>query len=697
MRRILPVSLAIFTLSIAAHAESPFAGRLCRSSADVSVSPLTLSCIETSRAKTGVPSSIVDFVWFGNDGKSIILGTRPHSVRDVNLGAPSAELRLRFTGTDTDHWPRPVTATVVSQENDVWKFEIDSDRVSKLQTLLLPQRGDYKVILEVGRHEPQQVTLAARPRGKADVTSLVFRRMPRIRGSVKDHATSKGVGGVRVAAGDVAVFTDAVGEFAIDVPSGQWPSSLAVSAPHYGDRWIPLPKRVGDTELPEVTLKRAGALRLTVAGISRADVEVSVGTKENRRVVSRQALTPETVFPLHFQNLAPNEYDLVIRGDRPLQVYAKAVEIEAEQTRDYTIEIDPISLHIECKSNGRELSNQKLMVYHADPEWKSEVNLDEAGRAKEEAWQETELTAYLTVSGNRIVFADKKRIDHIREQSWKIDLTERTIKGVVVDDAGKSVAGAFVNLRTEASGRASVKLEKTDSDGKFSFQYVAAGTHTVVASAPEYVDASTSFVLADEPEREIRLEIARGVRRTLVVTTPEGQPIAGAAVVDASTSFASKTGADGTVTVALKKNEQRIFFVIPREGSFAIEQITGKATDEPARITVPRGEVSLDVRANATTGDRVANIGLVLRYNGIMLPSRVLGFMTQQQGVVFKTGTDGSARLPSFPVGVYELWPVTNYATIDALYASPPPPAARLAAQPGNNLILLEFKRVYTP
>src|SRR5580700_3804685 len=63
-----------------------------------------------------------------------------------------------------------------------------------------------------------------------------------------------------------------------------------------------------------------------------------------------------------------------------------------------------------------------------------------------------------------------------------------TISGTVVDQAGKSVDNATVEVRNEISGEA--KDTKTDDNGRFSIPALPVGTYSIRVAAPGFALAT---------------------------------------------------------------------------------------------------------------------------------------------------------------------------------------------------------------
>ncbi len=110
------------------------------------------------------------------------------------------------------------------------------------------------------------------------------------------------------------------------------------------------------------------------------------------------------------------------------------------------------------------------------------------------------------------------------------------VAGRVVDEAGQPVAGARV-LAVSASEPFPVVDPRrdaavTDADGKFAIAALAAGTYRFAASHPDFSPATTPPIAIDghtaREDIEVRLDRGATIRGT--VRSPDGQPVAAAAI-----------------------------------------------------------------------------------------------------------------------------------------------------------------------
>ena len=92
------------------------------------------------------------------------------------------------------------------------------------------------------------------------------------------------------------------------------------------------------------------------------------------------------------------------------------------------------------------------------------------------------------------------------------------------------------------------------------------------------------------------------------------------------------------------------------------------------------------------------NVGVVMRYNGRVVPTEVIAMMATYQGAIASSGPDGRIIFEHMPPGLYELWPVGSVAELRRLTNGVGPEApVRMTAAPGENLAELTFEPVSKP
>jgi hypothetical protein len=253
-----------------------------------------------------------------------------------------------------------------------------------------------------------------------------------------------------------------------------------------------------------------------------------------------------------------------------------------------------------------------------------------------------------------------------------IDVPARTISGTVVDVAGTPAANANVALRTTLGDSSKTVRTTTDRAGRFRFTAVDPGRQGIVVIAGGYLQAEPLVfdLTRADVETKVSVILERGFARRVEVRGADGAPLAGALVAcvtgEAVRSTAT-TDPEGRVLLGTPAGKATLF-VIPKDGSFAIRRI--RADEEVVRVDVPAAAASLELATMTTDRKPVAEIAVLLRYNGELLPPAVAREIEKQQKVRFRTGEDGRVLLAAVPRGVYEIWPYRTEREADSLLAA---------------------------
>ena len=102
-------------------------------------------------------------------------------------------------------------------------------------------------------------------------------------------------------------------------------------------------------------------------------------------------------------------------------------------------------------------------------------------------------------------------------------VTAATVRGVVADPTGASIAGALVVLRGLASGQES--SVETDVDGRFGLEAPAAGTYLVIVTRVGFSQAARTVIVAgpdDVVDLPVQLEL-RGLTAEVTVTAARAE------------------------------------------------------------------------------------------------------------------------------------------------------------------------------
>jgi hypothetical protein len=541
-----------------------------------------------------------------------------------------------------------------------WTYSATAAQIAELRTMILPP-GSYQMTVELERHRSAVRRFEVSPGAAFDAGVIVVTRKPRIEGEVRGP-NGKPLAGARVALhpAGAAVTSGATGRFAIDV-DGHWPAAMIVTRSGYGGRVVPLDRTEGDLTVPPVTLRRGATLRVRVArGTETGPIDLKAGVLDG----SGQAvwLATRTLAPgqssVVFHDLDREVHAILLSGREPLQkMLVRAVMDREQQTIDVSI---PDTRVRGAVTMGGEPLRGATVELHRQGVWTTSLVTDANGELAGMAWERTDLDAL--VSGGGLL---STRLVHLRAGTGlNIDLPARTLRGTLVDDRGRLVTRARIALQADQDEMRAFIRTQADAEGRYAFGGLDAGRFTLHAEAEGYLRIDPiEIAIADDQtavvERRIVLETA--YPRALEIVDRNGDPVAGAAVVcavDGRIRATTMTGADGHATIGTPA-EASVLFVIPREGSLAIERLQPALADAALvhRIAVPPGEAKLEITALATGDAPLAGISLLMRFNGELFTPQIADELRLWHRSNLRTGDDGRATLTQIPAGYYEFWP----------------------------------------
>ncbi|MCB9595232.1 MAG: carboxypeptidase regulatory-like domain-containing protein [Sandaracinaceae bacterium] len=216
---------------------------------------------------------------------------------------------------------------------------------------------------------------------------------------------------------------------------------------------------------------------------------------------------------------------------------------------------------------------------------------------------------------------------------------DTAIRGRVVDEAGQPVAGATVQLMTEAEHEATTT---TDASGAFSLAAPPAPHVLIRVSHPDYGDQGTDrewrgWIRNDTiPDGPIEMSLRRGVVLRGRVVDERGAPVRNTALLLIPAYVGSgprtvdvRTDAQGRFTFA--RSVLRDFELVPGSLSNWHERSAG----EHRRVRAP------DPRAWVEAAGRGASVELVVeRYRMVPATAEVRGLQTDQSQVWLRWGPD---------------------------------------------------------
>ena len=383
-------------------------------------------------------------------------------------------------------------------------------------------------------------------------------------------------------------------------------------------------------------------------------------------------------------------YAVLARGPQPLQRLSAKANLGSDGTT-LRLVIPRSKTVLHATLAGEPLAGAEVSFTHDKLRWHMELETGEDGQFTGELWEPGHYTAN--------VRRDHASAPHSAEVSLApgpvtIDVPDRHVTGRVLA-GGKPLAGAIVNLRAEDTQSILTVRALSAPDGRFEFFGVREGALSVTARAPSYLesDAATFELRGSPAQHSIDIELTRGEPRVVRVVDARDAAIAGATLItacDGHPKSRSVTNANGDAEVALPRGASCAVYVLPQEGSIAIEPVTGS---EPLLIRVPVGSSSLRLALKTVEGKPFTDMILLMRINGRVVPpaiARLLG----SRGFSSMTDEKGNLSLERIPPGTYDFWPYYTTAEGQMLYetATEYDPPISLKVQTGENSATIRFR-----
>lgn len=654
---------------------------LCVASKGEVVGPLS-RCISTTNSIIAAAPPGGPFTWIRGDAAEVATGIAPEEPFDAHTAAPFG-ITLQLAGSDPDAWPAPVTIDVVSDSGN-WTTQLGAATAAALRIFDVP-RSVHTLRIRAPHHAEKVIQVPAT--GK--IAPVVLQHLPLISGTVIDRDNHQPIGGATVRAGRLIATTDAAGLFRLEI-SGDWPSFVVAAAEGKGVVPVAVPHREAGVMLPPIVLSRAGTLHVAWVYVAPLTIEIHREAGGSDQVIAMRKVTAE-VSEAEFLDLGAGDYRVLLRGAEPLEQYGAKVHIESGQDTPLDIMNFPIPLELLVEKAGSPIGPATIDIMHTTGKWSGHVAIDTSGKAMTTLWQPGSFGVAVGVGPNAYFTTRRAENESAR---WTIDMPRRRITGTV-ERAGSAsaVPNAIVSLSVHANGGTTALRTTTDDGGKFSFDSIVEGEHSIVASADGYQSARTSYIVAEEDaDRDLTIQLEPAAPVTLEVVDSRGVPVSGAAVLEPTANVDVETGVDGHVVLSLVPRQRTLIYVVPREGSFAIAHVQPSSTDPiVSRIVVPPGSATITLIAEPAT--QLPTVNLVARYNGDPIPPPVIDAFYRMQRTFFRI-SNGAGTLRSLPVGFYEFWPIFSLQDAPSTLAGlGPPPAVRVAVQPGENRVEMTFER----
>jgi hypothetical protein len=341
------------------------------------------------------------------------------------------------------------------------------------------------------------------------------------------------------------------------------------------------------------------------------------------------------------------------------------------------ITIDPIEITGEIMIGSRPATGGQLDLQPEDGGWAVAVQIGADGSFRTESWEKGHFSGfYLRDPARDGTFIGEPLEATSSPTHWHIVVPDRTLSGRIFDkETGQPVphAGLDKEVRTDDGGSV-MGIVPVQPDGSFFLDAVEPGHYTLKGMAEHYMAATVRVhISVTDTTRTIEIPLERGLTVPLSIVTPSGEPCARATVIDGvgdginPDDFYTSDGA-GQLTLRLKPEDKRTLYILPREGSFAIADVTSANAETGVRVVVPPPAGTIHVRATAD-GIPVRGVLPIFRWNGRLVPPPVPRFFpfADRRKVGIWTDDAGNAEFKMMPAGVYEFFAVRSEADQMAL------------------------------
>lgn len=541
----------------------------------------------------------------------------------------------------------------------------------------------YDVVVSAPHFSSGREHLTLAPGPFEQVAEL--RPLRTIQGNVVDRVTGRGIAGATIESDtDVETVAARDGAFELDLDPAEWAKEIVIRASGYGTRTIELPKARASVSLDPIPLDRGATvvahIHQTRPGqvVAAELIELKARGKAPQRVVGELQIAPSDAIDrtIAFENVAPGQYVVMAKGAQASQRAGERVFVEDGDPPAVRIQVTPFRLRLRPMLASRvTLRNHDVF---------SEASIDVDGEAEVECWQGGRLSAQVQ-SRDHVPFRARKTIVDPVDTTWDLEMPKLELTGKVVDaESGAAIPRAAVSLEMVSPEHYELTVTThADEQGVFRFTPVFAGRHTIKAGTVGYPVAETVLTYGEDDERrDVTIAMTKAPMTTLEVKDARGAAIAGADVFvfrgGVSVDF-GRTDPSGRWPVFIPNGEDRVVFIVPRDGSLAIGRVRSGIAN--VTMTVPDGTSRIVIRAESESHEPIASMMVDVRYDGVLLPVEVLQAFAGR-GSRTHSGADGRIILNQMPAGAYELTPVAAAAT-----------PLRLTATPGENVGVMTFAR----
>jgi hypothetical protein len=594
----------------------------------------------------------------------------------------------------------PLNVTLSAADGSAtWRWRIPVSAKPRAITVRV-QPATYTLLLDAPRARPLRRAPIAVAERVVDLGELRMEPALLVRGRVADSATRRPVAAATVASedGGAKSTTGVDGNFELLITTPP-PWRIVTTHPAYATHVVDLARADGDTVVLPIDLHRGSMLNVELIGVDRAKVTLSRPRGRRRERIDEKEAAPRATFA----RVDPGDYIVEVRGTGPLEQKLVNVHVDDLPEVVSTLTISPTEISGRVRHGTAPLPSAHV-VASQQSDMKGELTTDAAGEFRVSAWDHGTFLIEIEHPTLPAPFRTLRELEDVGTAEWQLDVPDLRVVGHVVDAAnGEGIADANVQIESVGDGMSFSRTITTDRRGDFELVGMA-GEHAFTVWANGYVASrGIRMTLGNADKvRDVVIRMERQEATDLVIVDAAGNPIADAIVladlVNGGTEYDTleRTNALGEVKLPIRRGSRKQIWIVPPSGSFAVADVA--FDDHPRRIVVPAPVAAMNVLARTTTGEAAANVALLLKFNGTIVPPAVTACLQRTAGS-FRTDVAGQVTLRLLPSGMYGIWPYQTPEERDAIVRGLANAAApvEVALTPGRADVRLIFKPRTTP
>ncbi len=440
-----------------------------------------------------------------------------------------------------------------------------------------------------------------------------------------------------------------------------------------------------------------GAIVATVSGSAPLEVTLLFRQDDQWKEVDRRSLTP-SAREVRFEKLTAGVFQILVRGPGSTEQLATKVVLGDGDTRRARIVVDPMIVTGRLTLGGQAAGPGSISLRHKEFHWHGSASVASDGTFRFPLWQRGSYIYSVRAAALTTPFTGTIDLEGASPIQWPIDIPDAAINGVVRDaKSGAPVSNASVALQSNSAGEEHHVSVLSDKGGRFYFNGLRFGRHTVRVVSPKYLEPLPIVVELDSTRsrRNIDVPLEAGIKTTVVVIDAGNRPVANAAlfaVADARRRSRGSTDEKGSAILALPESGAVTIFAIANEGGFAVVRLQ-HAGEGSVTLQLLRAASSLRIRALTTDGKPMPRFSVLMRYEGELMPLEVAEELTVSQGLQFTMNEASEIYLRNIPAGRYEFWPYRAAEEVESILAANPDvaPPIRVDVHDGENSIVVKF------